>query len=358
MNRVLIAGTAGALLCGGAWASSRRAPVAPMVTPRIVMRAEHVAAPHGAVMLRLIGGGAAAPDAAQNGQVFRRRITGEVVAPHDPREVERFFDITGSPAGSVLDLFGAANKIRVNLDFDNTLVRDALTQIFDQAKVTYKLDTDIPADQRITVRARNVQLHTALNLITEAGGVGWTLEQKLAATLTIPPDASKAEKEKRVTEALSGTYHVGKTITTRSQITRVLLNGTESVFSPSLRLSDTLVPYTLYGKEERSTFTCPHCKQQSTMVRVKQQPKCPRCSRVFQPEWQFCPADGTRRPAIPGEWRFCPACGKPVMPEKAEDRNEPMGQAAPLAPTPPSAPGVPHGSGNLAPTANFRVEGG
>jgi hypothetical protein len=305
-------------LCGGAWASVGRSPL-PATSSTY----------SSAVVLRVIGG-AGTPDAAGGARspVAQKRI----IIEHggDQRDVERFFEATVNPGASVLDILGSASKVRVDLDLNDASIRDALKQVFDQAKATYTLDADIPADVRVTVKARNVQLHTAVNLITEAGGVGWTLEQKLASAVSLPTDLPPAEREKRLADAMAGTYHVGKTITTRNLFSRVMVSGKDTVWSPSLRLSDSLLPYTLYGKEDRSTFTCPHCRQQSTMVRVKQQPKCPKCTRMFQPEWQFCPADGTRRPAIPGEWRFCPACGKQVMPEKAEDRGEPMGQSLPI----------------------------
>ena len=72
--------------------------------------------------------------------------------------------------------------------------------------------------------------------------------------------------------------------------------------------------------EVRSTFTCPHCKQQVTVIHQHQSPKCDQCGRVFHDDWQFCPFDGAKRPATAGiDWQFCPLCGKSVKPEgKAE----------------------------------------
>jgi hypothetical protein len=69
--------------------------------------------------------------------------------------------------------------------------------------------------------------------------------------------------------------------------------------------------------EERSTFTCPHCNGKATVIGQRQQPKCTKCQRAFQADWQFCPADGTPRPPAPGAWRYCPLCGKRVELEKA-----------------------------------------
>jgi hypothetical protein len=53
-------------------------------------------------------------------------------------------------------------------------VPEALKQVFAQAKLEYELDADVPADKRVTARAEAVQLGTALDLVTQAGGVGWT----------------------------------------------------------------------------------------------------------------------------------------------------------------------------------------
>ncbi len=65
--------------------------------------------------------------------------------------------------------------------------------------------------------------------------------------------------------------------------------------------------------EEHSTFTCPHCKQQVTVIHQHAAPKCEKCSRVFHDDWQFCPFDGAKRPATAGiDWQFCPLCGKSI----------------------------------------------
>lgn len=256
-------------------------------------------------------------------RILLRPVTG------DSGYVESIFGLSAGPAAGVYELLGARQP-RVRLDLQDVPAREALRRVFEQARVAYRLDADIPADVRVTVRADHIQLHTALDLITEAAGVGWSTEHRLAATLTLPRDLSKAEKEKRAAEEAVVTYRVGRTISTRSALARLYFQGRGGVVAPSLQLSQGLVPYAVFGREEHSTFTCPHCKQQSTMVRVRQQPKCPRCARVYQPDWQFCPADGARRPASPGEWRFCPACGKQVQPEKAEDPAGPeMGLPAP-----------------------------
>lgn len=70
--------------------------------------------------------------------------------------------------------------------------------------------------------------------------------------------------------------------------------------------------YDLSKTEERSTFTCPHCHEQITVIRKHVTLKCPTCGRTFQSDWKFCPFDGAKRPAEPEDWKYCPHCGKPI----------------------------------------------
>jgi hypothetical protein len=89
--------------------------------------------------------------------------------------------------------------------------------------------------------------------------------------------------------------------------------------STAYTLANTLIQ-TNKVAEVRSTFTCPHCKQQVTVIHQHQSPKCDQCGRVFRDDWQFCPFDGAKRPATAGiDWQFCPICGKSVKPEVKAD---------------------------------------
>jgi hypothetical protein len=74
------------------------------------------------------------------------------------------------------------------------------------------------------------------------------------------------------------------------------------------------------GVETRTSVTCPHCKGRVTAIRTRTAPSCPKCSRVFQSNWEFCPADGTKRPEDKSEWKHCPLCGKEVDFSKAEKK--------------------------------------
>jgi RNA polymerase subunit RPABC4/transcription elongation factor Spt4 len=191
-------------------------------------------------------------------------------------------------------------NVRVDLDMNNVPVRDALKQVFAQAKQEFVVDADVPEDARITARAKNVQLGTALDLITQSARVRWGREIKDGKTV----------------------YRIGKSV--RSSV--FASPGATGVFSLDLnRLRDSSPLIYRYGvTEQRSTFTCPHCKGQATVLRQNQQPRCPECQRVFQSDWQFCPHDGAKSPAVSSDWKFCPICGKAVDMEKAE-QNVPRG---------------------------------
>src|SRR5207249_4488782 len=67
---------------------------------------------------------------------------------------------------------------RIDLDLDNVPVRDAVKRICDQAKQEYTVDDDVPDTSRVTVRAHDVRLSTALDLVTQASGIGWASETK------------------------------------------------------------------------------------------------------------------------------------------------------------------------------------
>lgn len=192
-------------------------------------------------------------------------------------------------------------EARVNLDLDNLSVREALTQLAGQAKQEIVIDADVPGDVRVTVRAQNVRLGTALDLLTETTGASWNIERRQGKTIV---------HVTKPTQPVAA--HVAPTFAgIAGLLGRVEGQRMEFEWGPDLN-----VIYRLSAQEERSTFTCPHCKGQVTVIRQRQQPKCTRCSRPFQAEWQFCPIDGARRPPAPGEWQFCPVCGKPVASER------------------------------------------
>ena len=101
-----------------------------------------------------------------------------------------------------------------------------------------------------------------------------------------------------------------------------LLSNKPSDLSATYTLGNTLLGTTSVS-EVRSTFTCPHCKQQVTVIHKHESPKCEKCGRTFRDDWQFCPFDGAKRTATAGtDWQFCPICGKSVKGDgKAETKD-------------------------------------
>jgi hypothetical protein len=198
---------------------------------------------------------------------------------------------------------GSADDKPIDLDLDNVPVRAALKRILDPTKLEYKIDDDVPDTARVTLRAHDIRLSTALDVVTQTAGIGWTSEMK---------DAKRM-------------IHVGKSIRGGGYGVYIapqvgdLLHNLEGLTNQRFQFPpNSDFAYRLFLPEQRSTFTCPHCKGQVTMLGSRQQPKCPKCGRTFQSDWQFCPADGTKRPPAPGVWHYCPLCGKPVDTEKNE----------------------------------------
>lgn len=195
---------------------------------------------------------------------------------------------------------------RLDLDLNDVPVADAVRRVSELAEVNVRVDEDVPKEAKVTLKAKNIRLSTAMDLITQAAGVGWTRE---------------------ITDGKT-TLRVGKTVRPGAIILRNSLPGRGRVtipeihiprIDPELRIEGALPQIFSLGEmlETRSTFNCPHCKKQATVLRRNQQPRCTTCSRPFQPGWQVCPFDGTKRPAAQGEWKYCPFCGKAVKTEES-----------------------------------------
>jgi hypothetical protein len=199
------------------------------------------------------------------------------------------------------------SDVRIDVDLEEASVRDALKQIFERGKQEYRIDEDVSSERRITLKAKNVRLSTALELVAQAAGVGLGRELKdgkLAYRITKSGADSTSPltvlryladvKDLKFTQPGEAYKHI-------EQYLKVLPNQQQ------------WLPYVHGVREQRATFRCPHCKGQATVIRAVQEPKCEKCTRVFQPDWQFCPADGAKRPAgAAGQWKFCPFCSKKV----------------------------------------------
>lgn len=189
---------------------------------------------------------------------------------------------------------------RLDLDLNDVPVADAVRRVSELAKVNVQVDEDVPKEAKVTLKAKNIRLSTAMDLITQAAGVYWTRE---------------------ITDGKT-TLRVGKAVRPGAIILRNSMPGRGSVTIPDIHLPR-IDPDRFEGAlpqvfslsemvEIRSTFNCPHCKKQAVVLRRNQQPRCTTCNRPFQSGWQVCPFDGTKRPAAQGDWKFCPFCGKAV----------------------------------------------
>lgn len=206
----------------------------------------------------------------------------------------------------------------VGLKLNDAAPDEALRELFEQAKENYVLEGDAKSP-RISVAAQNVRFRTALDLITQAAGLKYVLEVK---------DGKKVYRlGKNVKPSNAPWYQLPGNLTNSSAYLLKPDQATRLFTAPNslgadLNVSRNFAPllYNSVSVEDRSTFNCPHCKSQTTVIRKKQQPKCTKCQRAFQSDWQFCPVDGTKRPASAGPWKYCPVCGKEVQPDRAETK--------------------------------------
>jgi hypothetical protein len=289
-----------------------------------------------------------------------------------------------SVLGSTLFAAPAQSNVRVNLNLRNAPLKEAVKQLSEQTKQEFVLENDVPADARVTVVAKNIRLSTALNLLTEATDLKWgsrstkrsdgkspDVVYHIGKTVPGPFEYSNATlryftspKDNQFfqwngTDKNLKLYYKYDTPFqkpgTAPKNNFFPFEGTPLILKPGTSynltqpLKDTLkggtiLPngqynllgsgkYTTLGNslvatnsltEVRSTFTCPHCKQQVTVIHKHESPKCEKCGRVFHDDWQFCPFDGAKRPAsTDSDWQFCPICGKSIKPDsKPENSNK------------------------------------
>jgi hypothetical protein len=246
-----------------------------------------------------------------------------------------------------------ALSMRIKVNINNENLREAIKKIIGKADVTYEFDADVPSDLKVSLKADNIMLSTAINVLTESAGIGCTQSNKHTVTDTnsvradlksthlhfrkalAPPLGQSPSSwllnipnvlfdKNQWSDTLNSPYGTinkyfapngqpGGTIITPNDANNYSnkLLDTLKVYSPDANAAAPLL-YNLKSSEERLTFTCPHCHEQVTIIKKHVAPKCPTCGRLFQDDWKFCPVDGTKRPEDSGEWKFCPHCGKPV----------------------------------------------
>jgi len=282
-------------------------------------------------------------------------------------------------SGNTLFASQAQSNVRVNLNLRNAPLKEAVKQLNEQTKYEFVLEADTPADARVTVVAKNIRLNTALDMLTDATGLNWNqqtvkkadsketsmvfhLGKKVARNpylsnffwgdnnwdLKNSPtirfnDGNKDFHGNGNLNELKLNYGAGANKLQLNQKLNGLLPGNKGANAP-LKIPDFQFKktnllqstplssvYTLGNSlvgttnllETRSTFTCPNCKHQVTVIHQHQAPKCEKCGRAFHDDWDFCPFDGAKRPATASDdWQFCPICGKSIKADEKHEKTE------------------------------------
>jgi predicted RNA-binding Zn-ribbon protein involved in translation (DUF1610 family) len=189
--------------------------------------------------------------------------------------------LRGVPGVEVLN---AASEKRVNADFDNVPLADALRKLFADAKQDYDVEEGVPADTRVYLKAKNIRLGSALQALADQANVRCTTVWKVR------------EEDKK--------FRVWYRILPAASFAAAFPAPPAGVFSPRVPSAITDVPpvpfrsgsFVINTMEQRKTFQCPSCGGEVTTVTARK---------------------GARTRAA---WKFCPYCGKPVdMEDDDED---------------------------------------
>ncbi|MCW3055074.1 MAG: hypothetical protein JWN14_4244 [Chthonomonadales bacterium] len=278
-------------------------------------------------------------------------------------------------------LFGTQpqSNVRVNLNLRNAPLKEAVKQLNEQTKYEFVLEADAPTDARVTVVAKNIRLNTALDMLTDATGLNWNQQTvkkadskennvvfHLGKKVARNPywsnffwgdnnwdfkdnpaihfnDSNKEFQWNGKLNEFKLNYGAGANKLQLNQKLNSLLQGNKGGNAPLkipnlqgnqlnlLKSTPLSSIYTLGNSlvgttnllETHSTFTCPNCKHQITVVHQHQAPKCDKCGRAFHDDWDFCPFDGAKRPATASDaWQFCPICGKSIKPDEKHEKTE------------------------------------
>jgi len=256
----------------------------------------------------------------------------------------------------------------------------------EQTKLEFVLESDAPADARVTIVAKNIRLNTALDMLTDATDINWNqqsvnkvdaksvsivyhLGKKVSRNwweqgyfspyinTAVPlysngnlywngqndtrwnfqftPQKNDPGQKLNITPYPNGNqrFDIGtnllqvKPSTYQNQVGTTFIQGQLNNLSTNYSLANTLASV-VDTTEVRSTFTCPHCKNQVTVIHKHEAPKCDKCGRVFHDDWQFCPFDGAKRPASADpDWQFCPICGERIKPDAKVETKPREGKA-------------------------------
>lgn len=184
----------------------------------------------------------------------------------------------------------------VDLDVRDANVRAAFEQLAKQVELDVEVEAGVDLERRATLLAKSLPLSAAVDALASLYQVSWMHETR------------DGKARLRIMKGRPGLL---------SALTRAgtLLEGVPDagrLFSLRMQPGPDGVAYVLGAREKRASFECPHCKGKVTLVQPSEAVRCAKCGIPFQENWQFCPRDGTRRPAAQPAVRFCPLCGKEV----------------------------------------------
>lgn len=178
----------------------------------------------------------------------------------------------------------AATSVKIDADFDNVPLRDALRKLFGDAKADFDIEDGVKTDTRVFLKARSIRLASALQALADQANVQWTSFWKLRNE--------------------DGKFKVWYRILPSPRFGTAFPAPPTSIFSPRVPSAIADVPqppfragsFVINTTEQRRVFHCPYCQGEVTTVK---------------------PRKGARSRS---EWKFCPLCGKPVdMEEDDED---------------------------------------
>lgn len=185
---------------------------------------------------------------------------------------------------------------KVDLEVQDANVRTAFEQLAKQAELDVVVEAGVDMERRATILAKSLPLAASVEALAAIYQVSWIHEIR------------DGKARLRIMKGRPGLL---------SAFTRpgALLEGVPDAgrfFSLRMQPGPDGVAYVLGAREKRASFECPHCKGKVTLVQSSEAVRCAKCGIPFQENWQFCPRDGTRRPAAQPAVRFCPLCGKEV----------------------------------------------
>ena len=259
-------------------------------------------------------------------------------------------DAAAPHAVAFTDYFALTDRLSapvVGVQLREATLPQTLRTVFDEVEdAAYELNAGARR-QRLTLETEGIRLTTLLDLISQAFGVEWRREVKDGRTLyriTEPQRirlSSLGARPEEAPAAFEFTDARLKPVFDKLVLRpegSAILDSQDSAFRIFLgEAGDDAATYRIAVAEEVSAFTCPHCNVRVLAQRDPAPPKCVKCSRQFQAQWQFCPFDGAPRPIELREWSFCPACGKRVnvtraLPGQGDPTAKPSGLDTPQLP--------------------------